>query len=271
MILEVVFAPLAPPHPRIEETAHEPRRAGPRRAMSTRSEALGVAIMMNGGPGSVHAARPFARSSCSPPSREPSRAGQHRDRRTTRAQRAVPGLGRAGRGPLPPQRRARPPRHRRRPGGCTAPARRPPRQRRRPTTSFGGSGHLTLRRPRPLLGLPAPRSGSRRHGRHRPASRAPARRKRSCGVARSPTPPERSNSGPSTPAGARGGRCTFTRSCTPHRRPSPARCISRPDQRRVARHRSLQRAAGPRHHQRHRHDLRDRRHPHRARHHPFRQ
>ena len=39
-----------------------------------------------------------------------------------------------------------------------------------PTASFCGSGHLALRRPRAPLGLPAPRPGSRRHGRHRPES-----------------------------------------------------------------------------------------------------
>ncbi len=166
--------------------------------------ALGVAIMINAGPGSAHThhGRP-PRSNSSPRCREPSRSRQCRARPPPRAQRAIPRLGQAGPRPLPPRRRARTPRHSRGPAGRDAPAGLPDHQRRR-------SSRIPHHLPRLV-----PRAGSAHsHDRaqhigdlHQPA------------------------------------------------------VLPGSDQRRGALDRSLQRAAGPRHHQQHRHDLRHRRHP----------
>ena len=180
----------------------------------------------------------------------------------------VPAVGRAGRRPLPPRRPAGATRHRRGPRRRRAAARHPPRHddgtpsaRRRPWRS--GSATPSAATP----GFPPPDDLGRRHRRDRAPGGSTCRTRPSCAAARRPTPPAWSSSAPSIPAGIPAAPCTSTSwSHADGAALTSQLYFPDDDQRPRPRHGAVRRATGPRHHQRHRRDLPDRRRPGRARH-----
>ena len=88
-------------------------------------------------------------------------------------------------------------------------------RRRRHATARRDRGDLAVRRPRPLLGLPAARLVGRRHAPTRRRVASTCRTRPSCAAASRPTPPAWSSSARSIPAGIRAAPCTSTSWSTP--------------------------------------------------------